>query len=1183
VTPGLPGGGGGNGFRLKVVRPASLAHAVEETAFEGAAVRMGRAADCDLVLTHDTVSRYHAEVRRAPEGSYLLVDLGSTNGVWVGKERVSERALASGDLFRLGDVELEFRLPLPETVDAPTRIMPAVLERTMVQGAAPAEAPADAPIESPAAAPVPPAPAQPERAPEPAPVAAPMVRKLDARFLEEGQLTRASSNKPFLLSGEDNVWYVEAGKVEIFTVPVENDQPVGARSHFATMGPGACMFGMDIERFAMGAGFLAVGSMSTMLRRLSVRRLQEIAEEPGLGSELAEKLDAWVATLSRSLTKEMIPGPIVDVTLERGAEVALRRRETARPAKGVTWIEVMDGNLLFIGMEELVFQRERGTFAGTQHSMVVRLDDLISIARQAAGRDRLFFPVSSDTWVEGSNADEQSTRIATHEGSAVARDPGAWRGLTLFHEVLCQCEFINKRLSMVDEINRLETKAEHAEVARQDANRAIARVLEDTGVGLPAVSRDADPAFSACVMIGRALGMRVVNHPDLDRQASFNDRVAMIAKASRFRTRPIALRGDWWRHDQGPILAKVEKTEDPVALLPKGPTAYVAFDPRAGTERPVDRALIETLAPFGTTFYPPFPDGDVSVKTMVRFGARDLKGDAWWLLAMGIAMGILGTLTPVFTGKLFDTAIPEAERGLVFQFTMALFIAAVASSAFKITQSIATLRIQGKLDYTLQAAVWDRLLNLPSTFFRDYPSGDLADRAAGINAIRGLISGAGVGSILGAVSSLFYVVVMFQLNVKMGLLALLLTVILVGATVLMNYLQLRFQRERLMLQGRIVGLVLQLISGVGKLRVSGAENHAFRIWAREFSAQRRIEFRIGKIQGIAEVFNSGFPILTSMAIFYALVVLTHAAAQSGGRGMSTGEFIAFSAAFGAFQAAMQALGQASLDLLKIVPIYERMQPILTTAPEIDETKAYPGKLKGKIEVSHVSFRYAEDGPLILNDVSLTIEPGEFVAFVGSSGCGKSTLFRLILGFEKPEKGSVLFDGQDLATLDLREVRQQVGVVLQNSQLMPAELYRNIIGTTSLTIDDAWEAARLAGLADDVEDMPMGMHTYVSEGGGGLSGGQRQRLLIARALARRPRILFFDEATSALDNRSQATVTESMERLQASRIVIAHRLSTIINADRIYYLDAGRVAEVGSYEELMKVGGLFATLARRQMA
>jgi ATP-binding cassette subfamily C protein len=240
-------------------------------------------------------------------------------------------------------------------------------------------------------------------------------------------------------------------------------------------------------------------------------------------------------------------------------------------------------------------------------------------------------------------------------------------------------------------------------------------------------------------------------------------------------------------------------------------------------------------------------------------------------------------------------------------------------------------------------------------------------------------------------------------------------------------------------------------------------------------------------------------------------------------------------------------------------------------------------LTGAIEISHCKFRYTSDGPWIVNDLSLSVKPGQFVAFVGGSGCGKSTLMRLMLGFEVPSSGSISFDGQDISQLDLRMVRQQMGVVMQKSQLMPTEIYRNIIGVGSKTIQDAWWAAERAGLSEDIKAMPMGMHTYVSEGGGTLSGGQRQRLMIARAIVNKPKILFLDEATSALDNRSQAIVTESMDKMEATRIVIAHRLSTIINADKICYMDGGKIVEMGNYDELMKMDGLFAALAKRQVA
>jgi len=1210
---------------------------VVEVRLKGDVTVLGRTEECDVVVKAPTVSRRHAEIRRTAEGP-LLVDCGSANGVWIGSERVSQRLLADGQEFRLGGALLRFSRAraaggAARAAEVPVA-PPAPPARALApEPAAPAAAPVPPPVapepakpkpappvtpagvERPPAPPAAPAPARQPAAPQPAPpapapssavaaaapsapsdsgggeaappaegVAAPeaSVSRVAELFTAEGELIVASGNKPFLLDGKDNAWLVESGKVEVFTVAVEGGEPAGSRAHFLSVSPGQLMLGMDLTGFGMGSGFLAVGRMGTNLRRLSVARLQEAARDERYRPGLAVLLDAWVAALSRSLTKDFSPGPIVDVTLGDGEETTLENQKKAKPGKGVVWVDVAEGNLLFIGMEELQFESvSTGAKVGTPS--VIGLADLF----EKAQKRRVVFPVASDTWVEASNVGGAATTFRSFSAASVTSDPSLWRGLDVFHQVLCQCEFINKKLAVVDEFNRLKSKAEYAKAARTEAFQDIAAVLEQPVHEGPApvLKEEGDPIFGACRLVGEALGLTVRDHPEANKQAGFDLRVGAVARASRFRTRVVALRDDWWRHDQGPILAKVEKTEEPVALLPTSASGYECVNPRAGTRQAVTARVAAELAPFGFAFYRPFPEGILSAKDLVRYGTRGLMGDLWMLLVMGLAMGLLGSLTPYFTGRLFDTAIPQADRSLLFQFTLGLFVAALVSASFKITQSIAVLRIQGKMDYSIQAALWDRLLNLPSTFFRQFSAGDLADRAGGIDAIRSLIAGAGIGAVLGAVSSVFYVVLMFKYSGPLAFLAMGLTVVFVGFTTVSNYLQLRFQREQMQIRGRLTGLVLQLVSGVGKLRVAGAENHAFRVWAREFSSQRRLEFKAGRIKNNVQVFSSGFSIISNMAVFFTLVAVQRSAAAKGAApSMTTGDFIAFTAAYGAFLTAMQSLADASLNVLRVVPIWERLKPILQAPPETDETKTYPGRLKGGVEVSHVHFRYAEDAPWVLNDLTVKIEPGEFIAFVGSSGCGKSTLMRLLLGFEVPERGALFLDGQDLATLDLREVRQQIGVVLQDSKLLPVDIFRNIVGVaTDLTVDDAWEAARLAGLEEDIRALPMGMHTYVSEGGGGFSGGQQQKLLIARALVRRPRILIFDEATSALDNRSQSTVMESVEKLQASRVVIAHRLSTIINADRICYLDAGKIVEMGTYDELMKLDGRFAALARRQMA
>lgn len=971
-------------------------------------------------------------------------------------------------------------------------------------------------------------------------------------FRSAGECTVLSGLNPFLLDAPDAVWWVESGKLEVFTVGVEDGLPQGHRSNFASLAADTLLFGMDLESFGVGHGFLVVGKLGTRLWRLPRPQVEAASQQAPLDALIAERLDVWIETLTRALTRDILPRPRVQKSLALGDAVALPDQTLVRASQGVLWLSLQQGDLVFLGLDALGMP-QRGCA----------------------------FPLTPDSWALAEQAGGGET-VLVCRSSRDGLDAALWPGLDLFHEALCSYEFINKRLADVDEFNRLSEKSEHTQRAQREAEEALRAVL-----AAPARSRSevllepGEQAFAAAFrLVGQASGIQVKPASGLETMTGVEERLHASARASRCRVRPVALRDDWWTQDQGPILAQRSGDQAAVALLPLSADRYEYLVPASGERGEVDERFAESLSPIGAVLYRPFDDGPVSVFGLLRFGLFGLRGDALRLLAMGLALGLLGALTPVFTGHIFDEVIPSAERGLLWQLGLGLLIAALVSTAFTLVQQTAALRIQGRMDYSIQAAVWDRLLNLPANFFSEYSAGDLATRAGGINAIRSLLAGAGVSALLGAFSSVFFVVLMFVYSPRLALVAMGLTAAFVAVSFVTSLWQIHLQRQTLALGGTLAGLVLTMLSGVGKLRTSGAESHAFKAWAMPFADSRRLSFRVGVIQNGVTTFNRIFPLLSSMAMFAAVLSL-----QSGPQtqALSTGEFLAFSAAYGAFLSAVIGLSDASLGLLRAIPLYERLKPILTAEAEIDAAKEPPGELSGGIELSHLHFRYSKDGPWVLRDVSLKIRPGEFIAFVGGSGSGKSTLMRLIIGFERPEKGAVYFDGKDLSTLDLREVRQQMGVVLQDSEVLPTDIFRNIVGTSARTLQDAWNAASAVGLADDIRAMPMGMHTYVSEGGGGLSGGQRQRLLLARAVVNEPRLILLDEATSALDNRTQAMVTESMQRMQATRIAIAHRLSTIIKADRICYLHNGEIAESGTYEELMARDGLFAALAKRQLA
>ncbi|MCG8368330.1 MAG: NHLP bacteriocin export ABC transporter permease/ATPase subunit, partial [Pseudanabaenales cyanobacterium] len=554
------------------------------------------------------------------------------------------------------------------------------------------------------------------------------------------------------------------------------------------------------------------------------------------------------------------------------------------------------------------------------------------------------------------------------------------------------------------------------------------------------------------------------------------------------------------------------------------------------------------------------------------------------ILLTGIAATLLAMLVPQATAVLVDNAIPDGNTSLLAQIGLGLLAAAFGGASFQLAQAIALMRIETSSDASLQAAVWDRLLKLRTSFFRQYSIGDLNSRVSSISGIRRKLSGTAIQAIFAGSFSLLNLGLLFYYSPQLAFLALVVAFIVMTVTTLSGSMLIRKQRPLMTLQGEIYGLLVQLINGVPKLRIAGAEERAFAYWGRKYTEQLRLDLSTQQLEDAVDVFNRVTPILTSVALFWLASTLVESSQASGVAGLSTGTFLAFSVAFGTFIGGATSLSNTLIEVLEVIPLWQRSQPILTAQPEVDANKTDPGRLTGAIQVDHVTFRYREDGPLILDDVTIQAQPGEFIALVGPSGSGKSTIFRLLLGFETPSSGTVYYDGQDLAGLDVAAVRRQLGVVLQNGRINAGSLFENISGGALISLDEAWQAAEMSGLAEDIRNtMPMQMHTIISEGGTNLSGGQRQRLVIARALALSPRILLLDEATSALDNRTQAIVSQSLDQLKVTRLVVAHRLSTIRNADRIYVLEAGRVVQQGRFEELAEQPGLFAKLIKRQIA
>ncbi|WP_330309411.1 MULTISPECIES: NHLP bacteriocin export ABC transporter permease/ATPase subunit [unclassified Streptomyces] len=752
-------------------------------------------------------------------------------------------------------------------------------------------------------------------------------------------------------------------------------------------------------------------------------------------------------------------------------------------------------------------------------------------------------------------------------------DSGVWQGMV---------DQQYRLLSTLDRwIEQLEARHEDrtaagikaGEAVRAQADRTLLASIGKSSAKRPTAA-DADATYAACKLVAQAGGITLAESAQSGTESDRLDPVERIALASRVRTRAVRLDGRWWRDNIGPLIGHRAVSGAPVALLWRR-GGYVAVQPSSGRETPVEKANAAEFEPRAVMFYRPLPERKLSPLRLLRFCLQGTGGDLRNLAISGLVTVAIGALVPIATGKVLGEYVPKAQHTLIVQVCLALMVTSVVSAAFMLLENLTMLRMEGRIEATLQPAVWDRLLRLPTKFFTSRSTGELASAAMGISAIRRLLAGVGPTVAQAGTVGAMNLGLLFWYSVPMALAAIGMLVVIAAVFLGLGLWQVRWQRRLVVLSNKLNNQAFQTLRGLPKLRVAAAENYAYAAWAGEFARSRELQQKVGRIKNLTTVMGAVYLPLCSLLMFMLL------AGPARGT-LSAAAFLTFNTSVTMLLTSVTQITGAAVSAAAALPMFEEIRPVLDATPEVRTASTRPGLLSGSIEARRLSFRYADDGPLVLDDVSFDIRPGEFVAIVGPSGCGKSTLLRLLIGFDKPVSGSVLYDGQDLAALDQSAVRRQCGVVLQHAQPFTGSILDCICGTEPYTPEEAMAAAEMAGLAEDIKRMPMGLHTIVS-GSGAISGGQRQRLMIAQALIRRPRILFFDEATSALDNETQRTVIESTRALNATRIVIAHRLSTVMDADRVIVMEDGRVAQQGPPAALLAdTGGRLHELVRRQM-
>lgn len=961
------------------------------------------------------------------------------------------------------------------------------------------------------------------------------------------------ANKSLVLERHDKFWMVTAGEVDVYYVTIAEDGSYTSQlTHLYRAGKGELLFSLLTAPLKSGMKLLAVSSEATLLE-LDKNNLMVVDH-----TFLKHHINKWILKLVDKLYQANIPR--VYKVLENGATISLEEDEIAYPTKGLVWCSIVEGDV--------------SKYAAT-------------ITQRSTAAYGYPFPVSNSLWVKSLAKDAKLKVLDTRE---VLKDEIFFM-LSLndiqehFYTRIVEANDYLKNQEKERITTKIKTDGEKLNATLHELGNIVSddATKKKSTFHASAVAHD-NVLLATCQQIGKMVGFDFAAPKYMESyDDSLTNQLFAIGQASNVRIRKVILRGTWWKEENGHMLAFTKADKKPIALVQKDAESYVFRDVSTGKEEIVTGDFADTLEPIAYMFFFAFDSKMTSLKKIMKFAIQGVQRDAKFLILAAFAGSLLGLLVPILSGVMFDDVIPTADRGLLFEVFSIMLVIGVVSALLQLIQGVLQLRVETKSNVNLQGGLMDHLLRLPVSFYKKYTAGDLTNRALSINAIRQILSNTVMTAVLSGAFSIVNLLLLFYYDAGLAWIGVGLAIFAVIIIAGIGWLKLKYDREISDEQGEIQGLLFEFLSGITKIRITGAESRIFTLWASKFAHMKKLAFRSGSYQNFIEVFNGSYPLFTKI-LFFSFIYYTVTTATTASTGLiSVGAFMAFLSAFSQFLNDALRMSMALISSLNIVTMYERVKPILEETPESSEDSTDPGELSGGIELNSVSFRYDEDQPLVLKNISLAIKPGEMVAFIGPSGSGKSTVMRILLGFEEPEAGSVYYDGNAFESMNKDLVRRQIGVVLQNGALMSGSIYKNIVGNSELSLEDAWEAARMAGMEEDIKNMPMEMHTMVSEGGGTFSGGQRQRLMIARAIAHKPRLLFMDEATSALDNRTQNIVSESLDNLQATRIVIAHRLSTIINADKIYVMDKGEIVESGNYHELIEQDGLFSKLAKRQIA
>lgn len=937
-----------------------------------------------------------------------------------------------------------------------------------------------------------------------------------------------------VLHEEDCAWYLEAGQADVYIVEQEHGEVVSSYKHLTRAKQGGLIFGIDPDR-EPSLSLRLKGTAGFRVRRIPLARLVEAMPL----DTLAALVEAWIEGVSESVVREVPLLPRVDVNVQSYTPIELDESAVISSQRGVVWVSTN-------GVASFLSTGDTGT-----------------------GMPE-FLPLCPSTWLTY----RQASKIHTLSSLELLEHGNFWEHLAAFHATAMAAEKLNRQVALIDVAN-LQVDTSKLRDAQEDEARAeLARIAKP----------DRKPKESEHSALMRAL--RIIGkkekidfvEPKGDAPHSLGN--ILIASGVRGRQVRLGAETNWWTGDSFSLLAFQRDGNRPVALITNALGRYRLLDPSSDTSSRLSAPLARQLSETAWMFYQPLPKRQATKRDLLAMVAQGLPLELLRFTVSGLLVGLCAFFPALAFGLFADWVLPVQSGALLSALTIALILVALFGTIMTFLQSSTILRAEARTATRLSASIWDRIIGMRPSRLHGFSAGELTSRVMVIQTLRECASNFVTSSITSVTFLFPTLLLLFIYDQFLALVVLAVGLISMCALVALGLAQFSPQARYFQERQALSGTLFQFINGIGKLRTAGAEQSAFAFWVRGFVRQKQAEIKLNRVNEVVIAITSSIPLLASALVFIASLSIRS-------ENFSLGDFIVIYAVSMMFFSATTRLGASIQALASVAPEFERMIPLLERTPEVQSGSAHDENAEcailGELRFDHVSFAYPGSDELILDDVSINIHPGEFVAIVGASGAGKSTLLNLALGLEQPTAGAIYYDNYDVAKINRRSLRRQLGVVTQDGTLQPGTLLHNIAGVArDITEKQAWKAAALADVERDIRRMHLGLHTPVGENSAHFSGGQVQRILIAAALIRNPRIVFLDEATNWLDNTSQQAVMENLSRLAMTRVVIAHRLSAIRQADRIYVLDQGRVAQSGTFEELSNQPGAFRELTSRQL-